>query len=113
MRAEAKIQLRPDPTGLKPVNLVQAAQQDIISRDINVNYATRGFYRAYAFHREHVRRAVTARNLIELALQVQDPLKPLKIGKTKKWTRMIYGDDMRPVLAEALVLLQSRLQEPS
>jgi hypothetical protein len=95
-------------TLLKPINLIQAAESDLNSRHINLNYAARGNYRQYAFHSDHVRKATCVEELLIAAIALPDPEKPLKIGPTKKNTRMLYSDEYRPLLKLALVLVQQR-----
>jgi hypothetical protein len=77
--------------GLKPQNIMQAADADIARSLRNAHNAAMSkqfkvTYEQYAFHRNHVRRADTARELIVLALM--DPI----IKTAKKNTRLIYGD---------------------
>jgi hypothetical protein len=85
---------KPLPTGLKPQNLIQAAEADFDRRTNNLN-VNRGHYQQYAFHRDHVARAMSVRELLILAL-MSPPLKT-KDGETfldtvKPNTRLIYGN---------------------
>lgn len=78
---------------LKPQNLIQAAEADLKRATRNAEIAMEakhrggtGHYEQFAFHRDHVRRADTARELIVLALMNPN------IKTAKPNTKMIYGD---------------------
>lgn len=83
---------------LKPQNIVQAAEADFARLRRNAENAK--FRDApcehFAFHRRHVHRANTARDLIRLALM--DPV----IKTAKHNTRLIYGNAR--LLVEAIKL---------
>lgn len=84
---------------LKPSSVLQAAKADMARRVRNAEiaaertgpswgrYAT-GPYEHYAFHREHVRKAVDAHDL--LARAMADPAPGLSSNKPN--TRLLYGD---------------------
>lgn len=83
--------------GLKPQNIVQAAEADMKRERRNQeraklaknNISLDGIgFEVYAFHRKHVRRALTAHDLMVLALM--DPVDGLRSAKDN--TRLIYGD---------------------
>lgn len=66
---------------LKPQNIVQAAEADLVRRRRNMERAkepepwttrAEGSMEPYAFHRNHVRKATSALELIELALAHPD-----------------------------------------
>lgn len=72
---------------LLPRNLLQAAEADITRSGRNHGHRG-GMYEHYAFHRAHVRKANSARELVALA--AAEPR--MGLGSGKKWTRTIYGD---------------------
>jgi hypothetical protein len=83
--------------GLKPQNIVQAAEADLKRQRRNLRraelmpfgLAEDGVsYEPYAFHRKHVRRVHAVRELILLALM--DSNTGAKTAKPN--TRLIYGD---------------------
>lgn len=73
---------------LKPQNIVQAAEADLGRSRHNAEEAkfNNPTYEPYAFHRIHARRAVSAHELILLALM--DPM----VKTAKPNTKLIYGD---------------------
>lgn len=80
---------------LKPQNLIQAAEADLKRSLRNAEIAMMakhqggtGHYEQFAFHRDHVRRADTARDLLVLALMNPN------IKTAKPNTKMIYRDGM-------------------
>lgn len=85
---------------LKPVNIIQAAERDIGKSSRNAGHKG-GSYEAYAFHREHVRKAFSALELIELA--ASDHIRGACSGK--KWTRIVYSNP--ELLKEAAALARS------
>lgn len=91
--------------GLKPQNIVQAAEADFARLRRNAENAE---FRDcpcehYAFHRKHVRRAKTAHELIRLALM--DPAITAKTAKNN--TRLIYGDG-RLLIAAIRITMESK-----
>lgn len=88
---------------LKPQNIVQAAEADMKRARRNAEQAAQSkqfavMYEVYAFHRDHVRKAKSAHDLMLLAL-----MNP--VVKTKKPnTAMIYGN--AGLLVQALRLPQ-------
>jgi hypothetical protein len=90
---------------LKPRNVIQAAEADLARRLRNIRRDQGGWmgqdgdsFEHYAFYAPHVRRALNARHLIELALKA-----PAGAFKSKKKnTLLIYGD--AELLARALEL---------
>ena len=70
------------------MNVLQAAEADLMRRYRNQGSSQRGAYEPYAFQRDHVRRAKTIEQLIRTALM--EPLRGLK--SKKKNTRLLYGD---------------------
>jgi hypothetical protein len=84
--------------GLKPQNIVQAAEADLVRKRRNMGEAEMDApcYEHYAFHRKHVRRAVDAKTLIMLALM--DPV----VKTIKPNTLLIYGNAR--LLVEAIRL---------
>lgn len=92
---------------LKPQNLVQAAQADLQRRERNGGFDPKARRRNkvpfehYAFHRKHVRRAMSVEDVLRLA--VADPL----IGQVsgKKNTVLIYSNV--PLLQAALQLAKA------
>jgi len=80
---------------LPPSAIVQAAANDLLSRRLNVEDLGA---RRYAFHRDHVRRSTTPRELIERALADPDR----GVGSEKFNTRMLY---------ESVDLLQQALEQ--
>lgn len=80
---------------LRPANVIQAAQADMKRRMRNSEIGVaRGdhhagdAYEPYAFHRDHVRRAIDPYDLLIRALM--DPTRGLESDKTN--TRLIYRD---------------------
>lgn len=92
------------PGGLKPQNIVQAAEADFIRVRRNAEEAKHKdhSYEPYAFHRKHVRQADTVRGLLLLALM--DPA--VAINTSKDNTRMIYQN--APLLVDALRFIGDR-----
>lgn len=111
---------------LKPQNLIQAAEADIKRRAKNEVIATckwREPYEQYAFHRKHVNRSKTVREILEAALAGLDIIKPTPIFdkktgeqkvdrytgkpkwrnlKTKRVTKRIYQE---PAIIEAALAI--------
>lgn len=90
---------------LKPINIVQAAEEDFKRRTRNAERQSgaRGGvgnpdFEHFAFHRKHVHKANSAVELIELALKFQS----IGTESGKKNTRVIYRN--APLLQEALEL---------
>jgi hypothetical protein len=80
---------------LKPQNLIQAAQADFDRRTRNLS-VQHGKFEAYAFHRKHVAEAMSAKELLILAL-MNPPLRTNNEGDiwldtTKPNTKLIYGN---------------------
>ncbi|MEX2126964.1 MAG: hypothetical protein WD871_01805 [Xanthobacteraceae bacterium] len=71
--------------GLKPANVVQAAARDLDLRAKKLSAAAPAT-EPYAFHRVHVRKAKTVRELVALALAERDR----GLGSAKFHTRLIY-----------------------
>lgn len=113
--------------GLKPGSVVQAAEADLKRRVYNMQKPRPNEYQHYAFHRKHVIKAETPRELIEMALkdarklpeepsegitdeQVKQVEKndPVGINSGKKWTRIIYRDVS--TLEAALAIFEEKLQ---
>lgn len=86
--------------GLKPINIVQAAEEDF--KRIERNEQRSADYEHFAFHRKHVHKAKTIVGLIRLALENRE----VGAGSGKKNTRLIYKDV--ETLSEALTLAISR-----
>lgn len=80
--------------GLKPQNIVQAAEADMKramrnAEQVSISKEFKVHYEQYAFHRDHVRRSFNKpRDLILLALM--DPTAAMKTAKDN--TKLIYGD---------------------
>lgn len=89
-------------SSLKPQNVLQAAEADLMRRYRNKRYVgTRAkAFEPYAFHRDQVRAAKTIKQLVRSALMCPD--KGLK--SKKKNTRMLYADGA--LLVAALRYLQ-------
>lgn len=99
---------------LKPQNLIQAAEADMKrsmrNAELTATYKQRFqfHYEEYAFHRDHVRRADTARELLVLALMNPN----VKTGKPA--TKLIYGDSALLLKAVRLCdALPAALAEPA
>lgn len=115
---------------LKPQNLIQAAEADLKRREKNKIIATNQFrgerYEQYAFHRKHVNRCSTVREILELALAEPDVIKPIRIMdretgqqrvdprtgnwkwrnmKTKRTTKRIYEEPA--IIVAALAMLEN------
>lgn len=76
--------------GLKPQNIIQAAEADLARHRRNAQEAqtSNPSYEQYAFHRNHVRKSETPQDLIRLAL-----MNPSAAEKTVKAnTKLIYGN---------------------
>lgn len=76
--------------GLKPQNIIQAAEADLARARRNAEEAKTKTpsYEQYAFHRSHVRKSETSQDLMRLAL-----MNPSAAEKTVKAnTRLIYGN---------------------
>lgn len=75
---------------LKPQNIIQAAAADLRRKARNAEQAKfqDHAYEPYAFHRTHVRRAISARELVLLALMDG----PVADKTAKDNTRLIYGN---------------------
>jgi len=75
---------------LKPQNIIQAAAADLRRKQRNAEQAKHRdhSYEPYAFHRTHVRRAISAHELVLLALMDG----PVADKTAKENTRMIYGN---------------------
>lgn len=86
--------------GLKPANIVQAAQSDLRNRSRCVEEGE-WLGRQYAFLSKHVRRSVTPAELIKRAIEDRDEEghSPAE-NSAKRNTRLIYGD--LDLLREAL-----------
>jgi hypothetical protein len=88
--------------GLKPQNIVQAAEADMKralrnAEQVALSKEFKVHYEPYAFHRDHVRRAFNdPRALMLLALM--DPM----VKTAKENTKLIYGD--AALLLEAIRL---------
>jgi hypothetical protein len=91
---------------LKPINILQAAEADLMRRIRNREQAQTGKCEQYAFQREHVRKAKTIKQL--LVCSIMDPAPGLK--SKKKNTLLIYGDGA--LLVRALRLLESEYERP-
>lgn len=76
--------------GLRPQNIVQAAEADLARQRRNAEQAKYRdhAYEEYAFYRKHVRRATSPHGLLVLALM--DPAAAEKTAKHN--TQMIYGN---------------------
>lgn len=92
--------------GLKPQNIIQAAEADLQRKRRNAEEAEfkDHAYEPYAFHRNHVRRTSSPRELLILALM--DPWVAANTAKAN--TRMIY--DNAPLLVEAIRLTDAAPQ---
>lgn len=96
---------------LRPINILQAAEADLMRRIRNKGQYLQGMSRPrekfepYAFHREHVRRAKTIEQLLVIALM--QPAAGLR--SKKRNTKMLYGDGA--LLVQALRLLQTAATE--
>lgn len=113
---------------LKPQNLIQAAEADLKRRETNKLIAVHGHrgdrYEQYAFHRKHVNRCSTVREILELALAEPDIIKPIRVMdketgqqkvnprtgnwkwrnlKTKRTTKRIYEEPA--IIVAALAML--------
>lgn len=85
---------------LLPQNVLQAAEADLMRRIRNKASARQGTFELYAFHREHVRKARTIRQLLVTAL-----MQPrLGLRSKKRNTKLLYSDGA--LLVAALRLLQ-------
>lgn len=75
-------------SGLKLVSALQAAEADMKRSGSNALAARDGSrcYREYAFHRDHVRKAKSPRDLVQIA--AKDLVRGQSSGK--KWTRVLY-----------------------
>lgn len=96
---------------LRPGSVLAAAEADLRRRARNAETASARVaspndaseaYEPYAFHRNHVRRAIDARELLTLALM--DPLPGLQSDKDN--TRLIYGNAR--LIASAIQLTEGR-----
>lgn len=88
-------------SGLTPGSVVQAAAADLQRHVRNLEVRERqawrgGRFEPYAFHRDHVRRANAAHELIALALKQPG----FGVGSGKRTTRNLYAD--APLLSAAL-----------
>lgn len=82
-------------SGLTPGAIVTAARSDLKRHlrnlDVRARQRTRGGrFEAYAFHRDHVRRARDARELLVMALTPSGRV--LGEGSGKRMTRALYAD---------------------
>lgn len=80
--------------GLTPNSVLMAARADLKRHLRNLDVRLRqhrlgGLFEEYAFHRDHVRRARDAEELLALALKDRDR----GTGCGKRWTRIIYADE--------------------
>ncbi len=73
--------------GLKPRNIVQAAEEDF-KRKVHNKIADRTDLQHYAFHRKHVKKAKSVAQLLTLALAESE----LGCASGKSNTRLIYRD---------------------
>jgi hypothetical protein len=86
---------------LLPQKVLQAAEADLMRRIRNKACAQRGTFELYAFHREHIRKAKTIRQLVVTALMQPE----LGMRSKKRNTRMLYGDGA--LLVKALRMLRT------
>lgn len=90
---------------LRPINILQAAEADLMRRIRNKGSMQRGRMRRpfelYAFHRDHVRKARGVCDLLVTALM--QPAVGLR--SKKRNTKMLYGDG--ELLVKTLRLLQT------
>ena len=103
--------------GLKPQNLVQAAQADIARRKINAELAAKRKehpsvlfppYEPYALMKEHVRAGDGVFGVLALALERAERIKRQEVDPPKKrLSKIIYGD---PSLIRDALNLERRKQ---